>query len=182
MSVLVRSNQTINDPQWYAIRVRSRYEKRVYRDLKDANYTVSLPLISMSREWSDRRKLVELPLFRGYVFVKIHLHEAYYPVLQTGGVVQFVGHTGRPIPIPSQQMYWLDLILSQGNITPRSQYPRGSEVKVTHGPLYGLQGTVLNTKSQSRLVVWFDAIMQGLEVEIDQTWLMPLSNKNLTYL
>ena len=177
MKLPLKSTKPGNDSKWYAIRVRSRYEKKVLHDLEKAGFTVSLPLITMEREWSDRRKKVELPLFSGYVFIKIDLEEAFYRVLQTVGVVQFVGLRGSPRPIPDRQMYWLDLILTQESVTSYSDYPHGSEVKVTHGPLIGLEGRVIQKKSQSRLIVWFDVIMMGLAVEIDQAWLKPVSFK-----
>ena len=171
----------INDPNtkisksWYAIYVRSRHEKSVHSELQKKGIESSLPLTIVTRQWSDRRKKVEVPLFRGYVFVKIDIKNVKLPVLTTSGVVKFVTFNNVTVPIPEDQMYWLqqmiasDLLLSQ-----EQDFPVGTEIDVMSGPLKGLRGRVKQKNSKSRLVVWFDAIMQGVSVGIDPTWLSPV--------
>ena len=171
----------INDPNtkisksWYAIYVRSRHEKSVHAELQQKGIESSLPLTIVTRQWSDRRKKVEVPLFRGYVFVKIDIKNEKLPVLTTTGVVKFVTFNNVTVPIPEDQMYWLqqmiasDLLLSQ-----EQDFPVGTEIDVMFGPLKGLRGRVKQKNSETRLVVWFDAIMQGVSVEIDPTWLTPV--------
>jgi len=169
---------TINDPKskisksWYALYVKSRHEKSVHSELQQKGIESSLPLMTVTRQWSDRRKKVEVPLFRGYVFVKIDIKNEKFPVLTTSGVVKFVTFNNVTVPIPEDQMYWLqqmiasDLLLSQ-----EQDFPVGTEIDVMFGPLKGLQGSVKQKNSKTKLVVWFDAIMQGVSVEIDPTWL-----------
>ena len=171
----------INDPNtkisksWYAIYVRSRHEKSVHSELQKKGIESSLPLTIVTRQWSDRRKKVEVPLFRGYVFVKIDIKNEKLPVLTTSGVVKFVTFNNVTVPIPEDQMYWLqqmiasDLLLSQ-----EQDFPVGTEIDVMFGPLKGLRGQVKQKNSETRLVVWFDLIMQGVSVEIDPTWLTPV--------
>ena len=179
---------TINDPKskisksWYAIYVRSRHEKSVHAELQQKGIESSLPLTIVTRQWSDRRKKVEVPLFRGYVFVKIDIKNEKLPVLTTSGVVKFVTFNNVTVPIPEDQMYWLqqminsDLLLSQ-----EQDFPVGTEIDVMFGPLKGLRGRVKQKNSETRLVVWFDAIMQGVSVEIDPTWLTPVRlQKNIS--
>ena len=175
----------INDPNtkisksWYAIYVRSRHEKSVHFELQQKGIESSLPLTIITRQWSDRRKKVEVPLFRGYVFVKIDIKNEKLPVLTTSGVVKFVTFNNVTVPIPEDQMYWLqkmiasDLLLSQEH-----DFPVGTEIDVMFGPLKGLRGRVKQKNSETRLVVWFDAIMQGVSVEIDPTWLTPVRLQN----
>jgi len=186
MSNTVQS--TINDQQskisksWYAIYVKSRHEKSVHSELQQKDIESSLPLISVTRQWSDRRKKVEVPLFRGYVFVKIDIKNEKLPVLTTSGVVKFVTFNNVTVPIPEDQMYWLqqmiasDLLLSQ-----EQDFPIGTEIDVMFGPLKGLRGRVKQKNSKTKLIVWFDAIMQGVSVEIDPTWLTPVRlQKNIS--
>ena len=160
---------------WYAIYVKSRHEKSVHSELQKKGIESSLPLMTVTRQWSDRRKKVEVPLFRGYVFVKIDIKNEKLPVLTTTGVVKFVTFNNVTVPIPEDQMYWLqqmiasDLLLSQ-----EQNFPIGTEIDVMFGPLKGLRGQVKQKNSETRLVVWFDAIMQGVSVEIDPTWLTPV--------
>ena len=178
----------INDPNtkisksWYAIYVRSRHEKSVHSELQQKGIESSLPLTIVTRQWSDRRKKVEVPLFRGYVFVKIDIKNEKLPVLTTSGVVKFVTFNNVTVPIPEDQMYWLqqmiasDLLLSQ-----EQDFPIGTEIDVMFGPLKGLRGRVKQKNSKTKLIVWFDAIMQGVSVEIDPTWLTPVRlQKNIS--
>ena len=178
----------INDPNtkisksWYAIYVRSTHEKSVHSELQQKGIESSLPLTIVTRQWSDRRKKVEVPLFRGYVFVKIDIKNEKLPVLTASGVVKFVTFNNVTVPIPEDQMYWLqqmiasDLLLSQ-----EQDFPIGTEIDVMFGPLKGLRGRVKQKNSKFKLVVWFDAIMQGVSVEIDPTWLTPVRlQKNIS--
>ena len=180
----------INDPNtkisksWYALYVKNRHEKCVHSELQQKGIESSLPLTIVTRQWSDRRKKVEVPLFRGYVFVKIDIKNEKLPVLTTTGVVKFVTFNNVTVPIPEDQMYWLqqmiasDLLLSQ-----EQDFPIGTEIDVMFGPLKGLRGRVKQKNSETRLVVWFDAIMQGVSVEIDPTWLTPVRlQKNVSAL
>ncbi len=164
---------------WYAIYVRSMHEKSVHTELQQKCIESSLPPMTVVRQWSDRRKKVEVPLFRGYVFVRIDISKEKFDVLQTDGVVKFVTFNNVTVPIPEDQMYWLqqminsDLLLSQ-----EQDFPIGAEVNVMFGPLKGLKGRVKQKNSKSRLVVWFDAIMQGVSVEIDPKYLSVSISKN----
>ena len=170
-----QDSKSIISKSWYAIYVRSRHEKSVHSELQQKGIESSLPLTIVTRQWSDRRKKVEVPLFRGYVFVKIDIKNEKLPVLITSGVVKFVTFNNVTVTIPEDQMYWLqqmidsDLLLSQ-----EQDFPIGTEIDVMFGPLKGLRGRVKQKNSKFKLVVWFDAIMQGVSVEIDPTWLTPV--------
>ena len=174
-STIINNTKSKISKSWYAIYVRSRHEKCVHSELQQKGIESSLPLTIVTRQWSDRRKKVEVPLFRGYVFVKIDIKNEKLPVLTTSGVVKFVTFNNVTVPIPEDQMYWLqqmiasDLLLSQ-----EQDFPVGAEIDVMFGPLKGLRGRVKKKHSETRLVVWFDAIMQGVSVEIDPTWLAPV--------
>jgi len=164
--------------KWFAIYVRSRHEKSVYSELQQKGIESSLPLVTQTRQWSDRRKKIEVPLFRGYVFVKINVSKEKLNVLQTDGVVKFVTFSNKTVSIPSEQMYWLDqLLMSELQVESEQDFPLGSEVDVTFGPLKGLQGRVKQKNSKSRLVVWFDSIMQGVSVEIEPAFLSISNSK-----
>ena len=100
-------------PARYTQYVRSRHEKKVAAALEQKGIEVSLPMMQISRRWSDYQKLVQGPLFRSYVFTRISLHMQRLDVLQTPGVVRFAGIGGKISSIPDMQMYWLDLVLSE---------------------------------------------------------------------
>ena len=173
-------NPTSNIQSWYAIYVKSRHEKSIHSELQQKGIEASLPLISATRQWSDRKKKVEVPLFRGYVFVNIDISKDKLNVLQTDGVVKFVTFCNKTVSIPEEQMYWLDQILmSELQLEREQEIPIGAEVDVMFGPLKGLRGRVKRKNTITKLVVWFDSIMQGVSVEIDPKYLSPiLNNKN----
>ena len=168
----------IQHQSWYAIYVKSRHEKSVHQELQQKGIESSLPLISVTRQWSDRKKKVQVPLFRSYVFVNIDISKDKLPVLQTDGVVKFVTFCSKTVSIPEEQMFWLDqILLSELSIEHVQEFPVGTEVDVMFGPLKGLQGRVKTKNSKTKLVVWFDSIMQGVSVEIDPKFLSGKSKK-----
>ncbi len=135
--------------------------------------------MTVTRQWSDRKKKVEVPLFRSYIFVNIDLKDEKFTVLTTTGVVKFVTFCHKTVSIPEEQMFWLDqILLSKLSIEHETDFPVGTEVDVMYGPLKGLRGKVKRKNSQSRLIVWFDAIMQGVSVEIDPVCLKGVMNGN----
>ena len=162
--------------KWYAIYVKSRHEKSIHSELQQKGIEASLPLISVTRQWSDRKKKIEAPLFRSYVFVNIDISKDKLNVLQTDGVVKFVTFCNKTVSIPEEQMYWLDQILmSELQLEREQEIPIGAEVDVMFGPLKGLRGRVKRKNTITKLVVWFDSIMQGVSVEIDHKYLSPIS-------
>ena len=172
-------HQSKNSKSWYAIYVKSRHEKCVYNELKRKNIESSFPLTSVIRLWSDRKKKVYVPLFRGYVFIKIDIQNEKLDVLQVDGVVKFVTFGSKPAAIPEVQMYWLDRLITTSNVKYEQEFPVGRDVKVTYGPFKGLIGKVKQKKSETRLVVWFDAIMQGVSVDIPSIYMSPILGKNI---
>jgi len=164
---------------WYAVYVKSRHEKCVLDELKEKGIESSLPLISVIRQWSDRKKKVEIPLFRGYVFVNIDIHSQRLDVLQAAGVVKFITFGCSIIAIPKEQMYWLDRLLSEPSIKYEQKFPIGTDVEVTYGPFKGLYGKVKQKKSETRLVVWIETIMQGVSIDIAPSYMSPILRKNI---
>src|ERR1700728_949706 len=103
----------VAEPQWYAVHTRSRHEKLVVNQLEQRGIKTFLPLINEVHRWSDRRKVVQLPLFSCYIFVHMQLEpELWYRVMQTSGVMRFVGVRGEGIPIPKSQIENLQAVLS----------------------------------------------------------------------
>lgn len=174
-------SDTQETPAWYALRVRSRHEKMVAALLEQKGIEISLPLLQVTRQWSDRKKLIQVPLFRGYVFTRIPLQLKRYEVLQTPGAVAFSGIGGKIQAIPDEQMYWLDQVLHAGEeIKLERDFPAGQRVRVTQGPWRGIEGIVQDTRAKTRLVIWLDALMQGMSVNMDATLLEPLNRERRT--
>ena len=166
---------------WYAVYVRSRYEKKVNRVFIENSIESFLPLLETWRQWSDRKKKVSEPLFRGYVFVRIDMKSEHVKVLDTDGVVKFIGIGRTPSVISDRDIDWIRKLVREPDAVKGAvnMRPPGQKVKVTAGPFKDLEGVVVKTGRESRLVVYFDRIMQGIEVSIFPELLVPLHTAEL---
>lgn len=157
--------------RWYALYTRSRYEKKVTDDLRGRGIESFLPLIEEVHLWSDRKKRVLEPLFRGYVFVRTDLREK-IPILQTPGVVRFVGIRHVPSPIPDEQINWIRILINAPDALHREQYVAvGETVRIVAGPFRGVEGFVLRVKDCTRVVVSISTIAQSVSVEVPSEFL-----------
>lgn len=162
--------------QWYAVYTRARSEKRVAAELAEAGVEVYLPLLKTLRQWSDRKKKVEEPLIRSYIFVRIK-GKTYYDVLNTQGVVKFVKFNEKPAPIPDWQIKNLKILLNSGESFDEEHnkfYP-GDLVKINKGSLKGLKGIITEVKGKSKLVIKLDVININFTVNIHSVFVEPVS-------
>ena len=156
-----------NKRSWYAVYVRSRHEKSVYSALLDKGIDASLPMMTVVRKWSDRKKKMQIPLFRGYVFVKIDVNIDNLNVLQTAGVVKFIGIRNKPTRIPDEQIHWMHMLVAESDtVRAEKEIPVGQRVRVMIGPFKGIKGVVRRVGSRSRLVVLIESIMQAISIDI----------------
>jgi transcription antitermination factor NusG len=153
-------------PNWYAIRTRSRHEKVVERQLQAQGIDAFSPVTSQVRQWSDRRKVVESPLFAGYAFVRIAPSpEGRISVLKTQGVVEFVGGQGQGIPIPAEQIEAVRVAVA-GNL-PLAQHvflKVGQRVRVRGGSLDGVEGIMVAQNGNRNLVISVEPIQRSLSI------------------
>ena len=135
-----------------------------------------LPLRKELRRWSDRKKWVEEPLFRCYVFVRIPLQD-YISALQTYGVVRMVSFNGRPAPIPDEQIDAVRRVLEEiKTVEPISYLVIGQKVEVIKGPLAGIRGVLIQKRNQNRLVIAIESIRQGISIEINADEVKPVES------
>ena len=155
-------------PRWFAAYTRSRAEKAVARELEKQQINYYLPLYKTIRQWSDRKKKVEEPLIRSYIFVHITTKE-YRRVLETAGVVNIVHFSGQPVPIPDWQIENLKILM--GAEVPLDteirEFSAGEEVCIKHGQLAGLRGTVIHVQGRHKLVISINALSYNVTVDID---------------
>jgi transcriptional antiterminator NusG len=153
---------------WYAILSRSRHEKIVAGAMRHLGVKAFLPLVPEMHHWSDRRKVVDVPLFPGYVFVQIPPSpEAQLRVLRTAGVVMIVGNRCGPSPIRDKEIDDVRLVLAQKKSC--SPYPFlevGQRVRIVGGALDGVEGALLRRGSESKLVVSIELIQRSVVVSL----------------
>ena len=153
---------------WYAIQTRPRHEKVVAGQLQIRGITTFLPLVTEIHRWSDRRKLVELPLFSAYVFVHlVTASEMRSRVLHTVGVLRLVGQQAEGTPIREEEIESVRRLLAQN--VPFINHPFlkvGQRVRIRGGALDGVEGVFLSRNGDDTLVVSVEAIQRSLAVRI----------------
>lgn len=159
------------EPRWYACYTRARHEKQVEAQLAQKGIEAYLPLIPQLRQWKDRRKLVDWPLFPSYVFGRFTLREV-HDVLVIPGVSTIVRARGYPTPIPEEEMGNVRRFVAaavETGIQPevRPLVREGEWVRVTDGPFRGVEGVVVEQRGRRRVLVGLAAIGQGVEIDID---------------
>ena len=165
--------------KWIAVYTKSRHEQIVINELSKKDIESFCPMFKERRQWSDRKKWVHFPLFRSYVFARIHLKENIF-VLQTIGVNKIVKFQNKISIIPDQVIENIKNIIEGGfKIEKVDYFIKGDKVIVTSGPLKGLDGIVLDQKGDSKIIMKIEAIKQALSVEIS-TGQLKLKKKNVS--
>ncbi len=157
------------EPKWYAIQTRSRFEKKVVAELEHRGVQNFLPVQQQVRRWSDRKKLVSFPLFPGYAFVRIPADSRMRMVVASvPGVVGFVGTNRGPAPIPASEIEQIQhLILNNIPVT-GEVFPRiGQRVRISGGALDGLEGVLVGTRGERRFVVSVSTIERSISFCIE---------------
>ncbi|NOZ45981.1 MAG: UpxY family transcription antiterminator [Chlorobi bacterium] len=168
------------DKKWYVIYTKSRAEKKVYQKLTGQNIETFLPLQKTMRQWSDRKKTVEVPLFNSYVFVKI-TETDFYKVLQTDGVVYFISFNGEKAVVPEQVIIQLKLII-KGKVPvdlSKEKFEKGDYVEVERGPLKELKGYLVTYHGKHKVLIRIDVINQNLLLEIPASFLRKVYQKSV---
>ena len=155
---------------WYAIRVRSNFEKKSAELLRQKGLEEFLPTYRRRARWSDRTKWVDHPLFPGYLFCRFD-PQNWLPVLQTPGVVHAVGFGGKPVPVEPAEMESLrTLVRSSLPLFPQAFLRVGQKVLIRSGPLAGVEGILQNFEKNCRIVVSITLLQRSVSAEIDAEW------------
>jgi transcription antitermination factor NusG len=160
---------------WYALQVRPRFEKIIASTLLNKGYEGFLPLYRHRSRWSDRIKEVQLPLFPGYLFCRFDVNKR-LPILITPGVLHVVGIGKTPHPVDDDEIAALQtIVLSSLQAEPRAYLAVGRKVRIEIGPLAGVEGILAALKGAHRLVVSVSLLQRSVSVEIDESWVVPVS-------
>jgi len=147
-------------PNWYALWVRSRNEFATARELGRKGIEHFLPAVTRQRQWADRKKKVEFPLFPGYLFVHVRpTAEGFLSVQQTPGTVTLVSLDGHPTAIPPQEIESLKLVLENGKeLDVFPAFKEGTAVRVKRGPLSGAVGILAKRAERDMFLVNIDIL------------------------
>ena len=159
--------------EWYAVYTRSRCEKRVHEQFERRSIESLLPVYEAVHQWTDRKVQVQLPLFPGYVFVRVSLRD-HLQVVQVPGVVKLVGFNGAPTALPQKDVDALRSSLMSGvRVVPHPYLTAGRRVRVKTGPLAGLTGILVRRKNKARFILSLGLIHRAIAVEVNETALEP---------
>lgn len=153
--------------RWFAVYTKSRHEKKVNWLLAEKSVETFLPLKETLVRWKDRNKKVFVPLFPGYIFVRIDPADR-LDVLTTNGVVCILGSKGEPVPVPVSEIEATRKLLRSGlKFSPFPYDFEGKEVVIASGPLEGATGRVLHARGGCKLILSVNLIRRSVSVEID---------------
>jgi transcription antitermination factor NusG len=162
---------------WYALHVRSNFEKTVSAILREKGFQEFLPLYRARRQWSDRVKESEFPLFPGYVFCRFDVGGRLLRVVTTPGVLGIVSAGKCPIAVSNADINAVQVVVRSG--LPAMPWPglcAGSVVLIERGPLAGVEGVVLDVNKKYRLIVSVPLLQRAVAVEVERDWIRPLAN------
>lgn len=154
---------------WHAIYVRSRAEKKVASQLEETGVETFLPLITRIKQWSDRKKKVEEPLFKSYVFVHSSKKQ-HIQILNVYGVLKFVSFEHEAVVVPDNQIIavkrYIDNYDEDERNIANAELQVGEMVRITNGPMQGLEGRLQSVKNKRQLIVHIEAVGQYLPISI----------------
>lgn len=166
------------EKKWYAIYTKPRWEKKVDSVLLRKEINSWCPLQKVQRQWSDRKKIIEEPLFKSYVFVRINEEER-VKVLMTDGVLNFVHYLGKPAVIRDEEIDLIKKYLSEEDaqleIISIEGFRESTKVKITHGVFMDNEGTVLRG-GKKKVYVQLQSLGQVMVVEFPVEYLTPIKH------
>jgi transcription antitermination factor NusG len=161
---------------WFALQVRSRWEDAAAGLLRAKGLETLLPTYSTKRKWSDRFKVVESPLFPGYVFCRFDVHNR-LPVLITPGVIAVVGRGKTPVAIDDMEIHSIQAALQSGvHVEPWPYVEIGERVRIKDDVLDGMEGILTNFKGSHRVVISVTLLRRSVALEIDRSRIAPLGS------
>jgi transcription antitermination factor NusG len=161
---------------WYAVHVKTSCEQRVRTHLEQKSYPVFLPTQRIRRRWADRVKVVDVPLFPGYVFCQLN-SQCSAKVVTTPGVLKIVGSGRQPAAIADEEIAALQrFVRANIDVEPWPYFAMGQMVRINVGPLAGVEGRVVSIANSWRLIVSVTLLQRSVAVAVEREWLVPVKN------
>jgi transcription antitermination factor NusG len=162
---------------WYALGLRSNFEKTARRLLEDGGYEVFLPTYRVLRRWSDRVKQIEAPLFAGYAFCRMDITRR-DPLFRASGIARVIGFGTDPMPVPEHEIQSVRAIVESRLFSqPWPFLAVGDRVMVERGPLAGAQGVLIRVNEEYKLVASITLLQRSIAVELERDWIRPVDRE-----
>jgi transcription elongation factor/antiterminator RfaH len=155
---------------WYVLHTKSRFENVVNEGLIKKSIEVFLPKVQVKSKRRDRKAMIRVPLFPGYLFVKSDLNpNEHLEIVKTVGAVRLIGNKDGPIPVPSDTIKSLEIMVGGNNpVITGTRFKKGERVIVVYGPLAGVIGTFARYKGKGRVIVNIEALGQFAGVDVSE--------------
>ena len=153
---------------WYVLHTKSRFENVVNDGLIKKSIDVFSPRIKVRSKRRDRKAMIQVPLFPGYVFVKTDLNPyEHIEIVKTVGVVRIIGNKDGPLAVSQESIESLQIMVAGNNdVTTGKDLRKGDRVMVVDGPFAGVTGIFIRYKGKERVVVYIEALGQFASVEV----------------
>jgi transcription antitermination factor NusG len=162
---------------WFALRIKSNFEKVSSQILEQKGYEAFLPTYRTKNRWSDRTKIIDRPLFPGYVFCRFDQNNR-LPILVTPGVVGVVGIGKTPMAVEEREIEAIQAILRSGlPATPWPFVTVGQRLLIERGPLSGVEGILQEIKNSYRFIVSVNLLQRSVAAEVDASWVRPVASR-----
>jgi transcriptional antiterminator NusG len=155
---------------WYVLHTKSRFENVVNEGLVKKSIEVFLPKIQVKSKRRDRKAMIRVPLFPGYLFVKSDLNPyEHLEIVKTVGAVRLIGNKDGPIPVPSDTIKSLEIMVGGNNtVITGTRFKKGDRVVVVYGPFTGVIGTFVRYRGKGRVIVNIEALGQFAGAEVSE--------------
>ena len=155
---------------WYVLHTKSRFENVVNEGLIKKSIEVFLPKVRVRSKRRDRKVMIRAPLFPGYLFVKTGLAPyEHIEIVKTVGAVRLIGNKEGPIPVPSETMQSLKIMVKGSDtVSTGTRFRKGDRVMVVHGPFAGVVGTFARYRGKERVIVNIEALGQFAGVDVNE--------------
>jgi len=165
---------------WFALQIRTRWEATTAGLLQSKGLETFLPTYATKRKWSDRVKVVDSPLFPGYVFCRFDVHNR-LPVLITPGVLSVVGRGKTPIPVDEREILSIQAAVGSGiRLEPWPYVEIGERVRIQDDVFDGMEGILTSIKGTDRVVISVTLLRRSVALEIDRSRIVPLGSLRAT--
>lgn len=157
------------ESNWYAVHTKARHEKQVAAQFEEKRVCTFLPLLRQIHRWSDRRSVVEIPMFSCYAFVRmVQTAEERLKVLRTPGVLGFVGNERQGTSIPEEQIESLRKAISEKvPCLPHPFISVGKRVRIRGGSLDGVEGILMLQGRDQRLVISVELLQRAVSIRVE---------------
>jgi len=164
-----------NNYKWYPVCTKSKFEKKAYAELLRKNITAYLPLQKTIRQWSDRKKIVQEPLIKSYLFVYISIKE-HAEVLMTNGIARFIYFSGQMASIPEKQINDLKLLLATDAELEVLEYDIqiGEKVLIIAGPFKGVVAELVSLHNKKRIILRLQNMGYAININTSMAFIEPL--------